>query len=114
LQYVCKERFPDKCQEDPERVKRLNIEATRVIAKATAAQNAVLVYISTDYVFDGKRGDAPYAPDAKTNPPNFYGETKLAGENAVLEEGGGRSVILRVPVGTSFIIFLMGLVHPIM
>lgn len=58
----------------------------------------MLVYVSTDYVFDGKRGDAPYAVDAKTNPPNFYGETKLAGEKAILEEGDDRSVILRVPV----------------
>ncbi|KAL7275078.1 hypothetical protein RUND412_002013 [Rhizina undulata] len=91
------ERFPDKCESDPEGVKRLNVEASRSLARECTARNAFLIYISTDYVFDGKLGAAPYEADATPNPPNFYGETKLAGEQAVLSDGN-QSVVLRVPV----------------
>jgi len=58
-----------------------------------------LIYISTDYVFDGT--SPPYAVDAEPNPLNFYGETKLAGETAILhgyEGKRGQRVVLRVPV----------------
>jgi S-adenosylmethionine synthetase len=54
-----------------------------------------MIYISTDYVFPGKEGEAPYSHDSPTSPPNFYGETKLAGEEVVKERGG---VVFRVPV----------------
>jgi dTDP-4-dehydrorhamnose reductase len=64
-----------------------------------------LIYISTDYVFPGTEGDAPYQVTSAPKPPNLYGETKLAGEKAVLEEyakagekGKGWGVVLRVPV----------------
>ena len=59
-----------------------------------------MVYISTDYVFPGAPSEAPYASDAKTNPPNLYGQTKLDGETATLEQNKGTSlgVVLRVPV----------------
>lgn len=60
----------------------------------------MLIYISTDYVFPGKEGDAPYEADAKTQPPNIYGEMKRDGEVAVLEatKKTGRALVLRVPV----------------
>lgn len=93
------ERSPDKADADPEGTKRLNVTATRTLASACAARNILLIYISTDYVFPGRPGEAPYAADAPTSPPNFYGETKLGGERAVLEEvGGKRVVVFRVPV----------------
>lgn len=62
-----------------------------------------MIYISTDYVFPGKPGDAPYEADAKPQPTNLYGQTKLDGEHVVLEEykkAGklGLGVVLRVPV----------------
>lgn len=59
-----------------------------------------LVYISTDYVFAGKPGEAPYESDASPGPTNEYGQSKLDGETAVLEatRGTGRGVSLRVPV----------------
>lgn len=57
-----------------------------------------LVYISTDYVFDGTC--PPYQVTDKPNPLQFYGQTKLAGEEAVLsvQSDSGRRVVLRVPV----------------
>jgi len=61
-----------------------------------------MVYISTDYVFAGAPGDAPYAATAATGPTNLYGVTKLEGERAVAEAyreaKGGSGVVLRVPV----------------
>lgn len=60
----------------------------------------MLIYISTDYVFPGKPGEAPYETDASPRPPNLYGQTKLDGETAVLEETEANrlGIILRVPV----------------
>lgn len=92
------ERFPDKCDKDPEGTKALNVAASSDLAAACAAHNALLIYVSTDYVFPGKPGEAPYAATASTSPPNFYGETKLGGEQAVLSAPGTKSVVLRVPV----------------
>lgn len=96
-------RFPDKCDNDPEGTRALNVTATESLASLCAARDILLVYISTDYVFPGKPGDAPYAADAPPQPTNLYGQTKLDGERAVLnvfEEAGkaGLGVVLRVPV----------------
>ncbi|EJT77308.1 methionine adenosyltransferase 2 subunit beta [Gaeumannomyces tritici R3-111a-1] len=97
-------RFPDKVDKDPEGTRRLNVAATGTLARLCAATGAVLIYISTDYVFSGRPGEAPYAADAETGPTNLYGQTKLDGERAVLEAYGGggkgkaRGVVLRVPV----------------
>ena len=62
-----------------------------------------MIYISTDYVFPGTEGDAPYEISSTPKPPNLYGETKHEGEKAVLaayESAGkaGLGVVLRVPV----------------
>ncbi|KAF3927728.1 hypothetical protein ABW21_db0206313 [Orbilia brochopaga] len=91
------EKSPDRCANDPAATKQLNVEASRLLAQEAAGRNAILIYISTDYVFDGTPGAAPYEADAETNPPNFYGETKRDGEKAVLE-GSDRAVVLRVPL----------------
>ncbi len=61
------------------------------------------MYISTDYVFAGRPGEAPYEAGAATGPTNLYGQTKLDGEGAVLgayRDAGrdGGAVVLRVPV----------------
>ena len=50
--------------------------------------NGRMVYISTDYVFDGK--NPPYDVSAETNPLNFYGKSKLDGEKVVLEVDPGK------------------------
>ena len=61
---------------------------------------ALLIYISSDYVFPGKPGDAPYEADAEPAPTNIYGQTKLDGEKAILQatKGSGLGVVMRVPV----------------
>jgi len=93
-------RSPDKCDADPSAARAINITASRRLARATNARSILLLYISTDYVFPGTRGDAPYENNAPTNPPNLYGQTKLVGETSVLEETAdtGLGVVLRVPV----------------
>lgn len=59
-----------------------------------------LIYISTDYVFDGHAPPTGYEPNDATGPTNAYGESKLAGEKAILAglKEGGKGCVLRVPV----------------
>lgn len=97
------QRFPDKVDKDPEGARALNIAASKLLASVTAARDILMIYISTDYVFPGRPGDAPYEADATPGPTNLYGQTKLDGETAVLEEYAkagkeGLGVVLRVPV----------------
>jgi dTDP-4-dehydrorhamnose reductase len=63
------------------------------LADACADAGALLVHVSSDYVFDGRAQD-PYREDAPTAPQGAYGRSKLAGEHAV-EAAGGRSAIVR-------------------
>ena len=63
---------------------QVNVDGTRNVAEAAKAVGAQMVYISTDYVFDGKKADE-YQVDDATNPKNEYGRAKLAGEEAVRE-----------------------------
>ena len=65
------------------KVKAINVDGTQNIANACKEVDAKMVYISTDYVFDGQ-GTEPWQPDCKDYKPlNVYGETKLGGELAV-------------------------------
>ncbi|RFU33479.1 hypothetical protein B7463_g2847, partial [Scytalidium lignicola] len=96
-------RFPDKCDGDPEGTKALNVTASANLARLCASASIFLIYISTDYVFPGTPGDAPYEVTAEPKPTNLYGETKLGGEKAVsaeYEKAGkvGWGAALRVPV----------------
>ncbi len=69
--------------ENREKVHRINAEGTRNIAEAAKVVDAKMIYISTDYVFDGK-GTEPWKPDCKDYAPlNVYGQSKLDGELAV-------------------------------
>jgi dTDP-4-dehydrorhamnose reductase len=72
----------------------VNAETPAAIARAAAAAGAVLVTVSTDYVFQGDKG-APYVETDATDPINAYGATKLEGEEGVLA-AGPRALILRV------------------
>lgn len=65
------------------KVRAINVDGTANIAKVAKAIDAKMVYISTDYVFDGQ-GETPWEPDCKDYAPlNVYGQTKLEGELAV-------------------------------
>ena len=74
-----------EAEENREKVERINHLGTKYIAEAAKMADAKMLYLSTDYVFDGQ-GERPWEPDDKNyNPLNFYGETKLRGELAVAE-----------------------------
>ncbi|KAJ3111717.1 Methionine adenosyltransferase 2 subunit beta [Phlyctochytrium bullatum] len=109
LIHCAAERRPDVAERDREGARRLNVESAKAVASAAKKVGAWHVYISTDYVFDGK--NPPYETTDAANPLNFYGisciplaptkrslgETKYDGElaTAVAYPDAG---ILRVPV----------------
>ena len=72
----------DGCERDPERALLVNGEGTRRVAEACRAVGAGLVYLSTDYVFDGRKG-APYLEADPVSPLSAYARSKVAGEDAV-------------------------------
>ena len=94
------ERRPDVVDGAPATAERLNVGATGLLASLAAARGARFIYLSTDYVFDGK--SPPYAIDAQTAPLNAYGRMKLAGEDVVRAEYAAVSssgfAILRIPI----------------
>ena len=72
----------DKAEDDKENCHDVNVNGTKYLAKAAKAVNARFMYISTDYVFDGK-GNIPFTEDDIPNPVGYYGETKYEGEQIV-------------------------------
>jgi len=72
----------EKCEADPERAYRVNAIGTRNLAITGNELDAVLVHLSTDYVFNGAK-ETPYEEQDLAQPLNAYGESKLAGEEFV-------------------------------
>ncbi|OAV90523.1 hypothetical protein, variant [Puccinia triticina 1-1 BBBD Race 1] len=94
------ERRPDVAERDPEGTQKLNVRVTEHLAELSNQVGFKLIYICTDYVFDGNAPPGGYDVEATPNPTNLYGKTKLAGEQALLRTvtKKGNAVSLRVPV----------------
>lgn len=74
----------EKAESDKERAFAINAEAVKNLALTCKENDVVLLHISTDYVFDGKK-KSPYLETDKTNPINVYGASKLKGEEYIQE-----------------------------
>lgn len=97
----------DSCETEEELATRVNVAGPGHLAAAAQAVGAVLVHISTDYVFAGDKG-SPYVESDATGPLSAYGRTKLAGEDAIIASGLTRYFILRTswlygPGGKNFV-----------
>lgn len=75
----------DSAETQRELCGRINIDGTRNIARSCEKHGIKLLYISTDYVFSGE-GTEPFETDSPNAPCNYYGTSKLGGENAALDE----------------------------
>lgn len=82
----------DKAESETELAMRINAGAPGEMAGACAKRGLPLIHFSTDYVFNGE-GSRPYREDDPTAPLGVYGATKLAGEEAVLNQGGAFAIL---------------------
>lgn len=73
----------DKAEDDKETAELINHIGVKNLAEACSARRGFLIHISTDYVFDGTK-NTPYVETDETKPLGVYGETKLRGENAII------------------------------
>ncbi|XP_053399644.1 methionine adenosyltransferase 2 subunit beta-like isoform X1 [Mercenaria mercenaria] len=89
------ERRVDVIEKTPEAAKKVNLDATQFICEAAAGVKAWVLFISTDYVFDGK--NPPYKVTDEPNPLNLYAKSKLEGEKITLRVNPDNGV-LRVPI----------------
>jgi dTDP-4-dehydrorhamnose reductase len=102
----------DGCEANPYKAEQVNALGTRNVARACAEIGAGLLYVSTDYVFDG-RGKRPYREDDCPNPISVYGLTKLRGERHV-QALVARHIIVRSswlygPCGKNFVVTILKL-----
>ncbi|MEK7348167.1 MAG: dTDP-4-dehydrorhamnose reductase [Candidatus Eisenbacteria bacterium] len=96
----------DRCESEYELALRGNRDAVRYVALLARDRGAHFVTVSTDYVFDGTKGE-PYVEDDPTAPVNAYGRSKLEGEKAALSSGAAALVVrtswLFGPGGKNFV-----------
>jgi dTDP-4-dehydrorhamnose reductase len=102
----------DRAESDRDAAFAINAHAPRILAHEAARLDAVFVHYSTDYVFDGSKS-SPWLESDPTGPLNFYGASKLAGEQAIAG-AGGRYLILRTswvygPHGKNFLLTMLRL-----
>jgi len=84
----------DRSEEETDLVDKINHLAVKQLAEFANSNNAKLIHISTDYVFDGKN-ESPYLESDNPNPINVYGKTKLLGEKAILGTMVNNAMIIR-------------------
>lgn len=82
----------DACESDPDRAFRVNALGSRHVAEAARLAGAHLLYVSTDYVFDGT-ATTPYTEWDQPNPQSVYGRSKLAGEEETLAQVPSAAVV---------------------
>ena len=83
----------DSCESDPERAAEVNARGPELLAKACDKHGALLITISTDYVFDGEK-DGFYTQRDRPNPLSVYGLSKLEGERRA-QEASARTIVVR-------------------
>jgi dTDP-4-dehydrorhamnose reductase len=101
----------DQAEQDLRAVSQINVAGTGEVAAAARALDVPIVYLSTDYVFNGEKG-APYVEDDPISPSNLYGLTKASGEKA-LAGWTPNHAILRIswiysPFGKNFVRTILG------
>jgi dTDP-4-dehydrorhamnose reductase len=84
----------DRAEEDQRQANLINHIAVKELAKIAKSSNIKFIHISTDFVFNGRK-ETPYIEDDVTMPLNIYGETKLAGELALMSIMKSNSLIIR-------------------
>ncbi len=89
--HTASETNVDKCEIEKDRAWKINVEGTRNIVEACRQTDAKLIYISTDYVFDGEKG--MYSEEDTPNPLNFYGLTKLEGERQASKSSPNMAIL---------------------
>jgi len=77
----------DKAEQEPDLAMAINGTGPGILAEEARRLNSALIHYSTDYVFDGTKGE-PYTEEDQPKPLNVYGKTKLAGERAIQDVGG--------------------------
>ncbi len=102
----------DRAESQRDLAMAINATAPRILAEEALKLNALLVHYSTDYVFDGEK-QQPWVETDEPSPLNVYGESKLAGEQA-LQQVGGRTLIFRTswvygPHGNNFLLTMLRL-----
>ncbi len=86
----------DDCETDKQSCYNINVTATRFLVDAARETNSRLIYISSDFVFDGQSG--PYSEQDEPSPVNYYGSTKVTGEKAIMESAVRWSIVRTVLV----------------
>jgi dTDP-4-dehydrorhamnose reductase len=92
----------DYCETHPDEAMAVNAEGTRNLARAARDLGAKFVFVSTDFVFDGRKR-APYAEADPPNPLSVYARSKLEGEGFALTESGGNGSVVRPAVIYSYV-----------